>query len=147
MTMQTAWEAAVAAEKFARSTMEQYRAEILVPADKAYAEGRATFQHLSGAEEGWEPYTSALADALDAMILTPAPTLADVVFKLERGLADGAFDGRGDTNRKIRVVVEDVRRLGINQFAASKTEAASVTEGWPLFSNCDDDTPPEGDAA
>ncbi len=115
MTMHTAWEAALAAEKFARSTMEQYRAEILVPADKACAEGRATFQHLSDAEEGWRPYTSAHADALDAMILTPAPTLADVVFKLERGLADGTFDGGDASNRMIRVVVEDVRRLSAMQ--------------------------------
>ncbi|MFA7586261.1 MAG: hypothetical protein WCY11_08725 [Novosphingobium sp.] len=25
--------------------------------------------------------------------------------------------------------------------------AIQRAEGWPLFSNCDDDTPPEGDAA
>ena len=76
---------------------------------------------ISGTRKRGRPATGAVSihvriepdqlTALDAVILTPAPTLADVVFKLELGLSDGVFDGSDDSTRMLGVVADDLRRL------------------------------------
>lgn len=106
-----AWEAAIDAERFARSVMNQYRNEIIKPLCEAHDAGTATIQQVLQAEKGWSPYTSAHADAVNAMILASAPDLASVIAKIELGLDDGALDGSCDAERMLRVLADDLRRL------------------------------------
>lgn len=106
-----AWEAVTTAERFARSVMNQYHDEITQPLYRAHEAGIATIQQVFQAEDGWSPYTSARADAVNTVILTPAPDFASVVRKIELGLGDGAFDGSDEAERMLRVLADDIRRI------------------------------------
>ncbi|GLT02196.1 hypothetical protein GCM10007897_36010 [Sphingobium jiangsuense] len=107
----TAWEAAIAAERFARATMERYSKEIIQPLYAAQKAGLATLQQVFQAENDWHPYTTAHAQAVNSIILTPAPDLASVVDKIDLGLSDEAFDGSEDADRMLRTIADDIRRL------------------------------------
>lgn len=107
----SAWEAATRAEQFARAVMNQYREEILVPVSKAMKAGEASYQNVLDAEEGWAPYTNVHADAVCAVITTPAPDMAALVAKVEMGIADGVFDSPDISRRMVMALADDIRRF------------------------------------
>ena len=111
----SAWDAAVAAEREARAAMDAFHALHVEPAEAAHDAGTASFEHVSEMEERYGLYTSAHAEAIDAVILTPAPDWAAVAKKLELGLADNAFDASEEADDMLRVVLSDVRRLAGEQ--------------------------------
>jgi len=111
--LDSAWQAAVRAERVARSSMERYEGEVSLPIDRAYQAGNAPFEDAFDAEEEEWSYTSLHSAAVDALIMTPAPDLACVATKIDLGLANDAFQGRDEADSLLRAIADDIRRLAI----------------------------------
>lgn len=105
------WEAAVTIERFARSVMNHYSEEILQPIYTADDAGIVTDQQVLHAEKGSWPYFSAHSDAVNAVLLTPAPDLEAVIAKIELGLGDPALDDDEAAQRMLRILADDIRRI------------------------------------
>lgn len=106
-----AWDMAVGAERKACEAMETFLAEKVRPADLAHKAGAGPFDAVVEAEEAWTPYTKAHAQAVNTVLMTPAPDWAAVAQKLEMGLADYAFDGSASSEAMLKTILADVRRL------------------------------------
>lgn len=107
-----AWQAALADEREAALASERFYAAHVAPAIAAHDAGTATFSEVHDQEEAWGEYTSAHADAVNALLLTPAPTLEDVVHKLRVGIRDYAFDGSDQGCKMLEIIASDIERLG-----------------------------------
>lgn len=104
------WEAAMRTELFARSVKDRYQEEITDQVVKAHGDGSATIQQVLEADKAGAYYTTAHADAVDALILSPAPDFASVALKIQLGISAGAFD-RDVSDNFLRVIADDIRRL------------------------------------
>ncbi|MGD9811246.1 MAG: hypothetical protein AB7U35_07925 [Sphingobium sp.] len=105
----TAWATAVhnAREAYKTST-DQYVA-IMQPANLAYAEGQVTAEEVRHAEDAWYAYSSRYNEIVIDLVKTPAPSLADVVSKIEI-IKEEQFlcDEWGFLDQ----IIADLRRLG-----------------------------------
>lgn len=106
------WQAASSAERSAFEASERYYAAMVEPAVQAHDAGAGSFDSVREQEDAWGNYTSAHADAVDALILTPAPTLEAVAHKLRLGIDNLAFDGTKKSFAMVEAIAADVDRLG-----------------------------------
>lgn len=106
------WQAALADERKAALASESFYAAHVAPANAAFDAGTASISAVHEQEEAWGDYTAAHADAVNALLLTPAPTLEDVVHKLRVGIRDYAFDGSGQGCKMLEIIASDIERLG-----------------------------------
>lgn len=107
----SAWQAALADERKAALASESFYAAHVAPANAAFDAGTASISAVHEQEEAWGEYTSAHADAVNALLLTPAPTLDDVVHKLRMGIRDYAFDGSDQGCKMLEIIASDIERL------------------------------------
>lgn len=108
----SAWQAALADERKAALASESFYAAHVAPANAAFDAGTASISAVHEQEEAWGDYTAAHADAVNALLLTPAPTLEDVVHKLRMGIRDYAFDGSDQGCKMLEIIASDIERLG-----------------------------------
>lgn len=109
---ESSWERVMAAERRACSAMRCYEREVLVPLYEAYDAGRATTSDVLDAEEGWQFYTGAFADAVDLVIRTDAPDLPAALAKIDLAFAGYVCDGSDGAERLALLLANELRRLG-----------------------------------
>ncbi len=108
-TSDAAWLAAIEAARTAYVASESFYAANVAPANAARAAGVGSYEAVRAAEDAWGQYNSAYGDAI---ILTPAPTLAAVAHKLRIGIKECAFDGSDHSMALVKAIADDVQRLG-----------------------------------
>ena len=111
-TIATSFKTSFDAEKHAREAAEQFHRDHVKPVYRAEKAGEATFEASCAAEKAYGEYTSAHYDALRVMLETPAPTMNDVIYKLETACDNGYFDSSDTSYRALRQIAADIRRLG-----------------------------------
>lgn len=107
----SAWTDATMAEQAAREESDAFHAEHVAPMNAAHDAGTATLEQASEQEQAWAAFTSAHADAIEALILTPAPSFQAVAHKLRLGCQDWFFDGSDQSTAALEVIATDVERL------------------------------------
>lgn len=107
-----AWEAALATEQRTREASERFYAAHVKTVGDAHDAGTVSFDVVSAQEDAWAPYNIEHADAVDDLILTPAPSLDAVVHKLKLGIETAIFDGSTRSFKLIAVIADDIERLG-----------------------------------
>lgn len=108
----TAWNAALAAVVATHSAMEAYYSDHVRPYNDAHDNGTGTYEEAAAAEDRFSAYVDVYADAVKALVIMPAPTIADIAVKIEWGLKDWIFDGTSEASRMLELIAADVRRLG-----------------------------------
>lgn len=108
----TAWNAALAAVVATHSAMDAYYNEHVRPLNDAHDNGTGTYEAAAAAERRFDTYVDVYADAVKALVIMPAPTIADIAVKIEWGLKDWIFDGSSEASRMLELIAADVRRLG-----------------------------------
>lgn len=111
-TDDSAWGAALAAERAAFQTSDRFYDANVRPAVASHNAGSGSFDAVVEQEEAWSPYNSAHADAINALILTPAPSLEAVTHKLRLGIEHWVFDGSSQSLEMVSVIADDIDRLG-----------------------------------
>jgi hypothetical protein len=107
-----AWNAAVQKVTDAQQAMDRAYEVDVKPVLAASETGAATIQQVNDAEHSWGIYPSALADAINEMTVTPAPSVAAVAYKVETARKDGLFDGSSTAHKAFDAITEDLCRLG-----------------------------------
>lgn len=108
----TAWNAALSAVVATHSAMEAYYNDHVRPLNDAHDNGTGTYEEAAAAEGRFDTYVDVYADAVKALVMMPAPTIADIAVKIEWGLKDWIFDGTSEATRMLELIAADVRRLG-----------------------------------
>lgn len=111
MDIQTNWQAVIQAEQDAREAAERFHANSVMPIYAAHDAGTAALDDTMAAEEGYGMKTSAHADAIEALLLTPAPSFQAVAHKLRLGCQDWFFDGSDQSTTALEAIANDVERL------------------------------------
>lgn len=111
MDIQTNWQAVIQAEQDAREAAERFHANSVMPIYAAHDAGTAALDDTMAAEEGYGMKTSAHADAIEALLLTPAPSFQAVAHKLRLGCQDWFFDGSDQSTAALEAIANDVERL------------------------------------
>ena len=104
-----AWEAAVAAERAARSAMDQNFADNMEPLNRAHELGAATYADVVRAEQRYGPYADAHLEAVEALLRTPAPNQAAILAKIALGISTSAFGW--EANELLQVLADDLIRI------------------------------------
>lgn len=111
MDIGTNWQAALQAEQTARAASEAFHAEHVAPINAANDAGTATLEQVSEQEQAWAKFTDAHATAIEALLLTPAPSFQAVAHKLRLGCQDWFFDGSDQSTTALETIAADVERL------------------------------------
>jgi hypothetical protein len=106
-----AWEAAREAEQTARDAAQRFHAEHVAPITAAHSAGEASYLDARAQEEAAAPFYNAHADAIAAMLMTPAPSVKAVLQKLRIGLKDWSFDGSEQGCDALQQIASDLARL------------------------------------
>lgn len=108
----TAWTDAAKAVLVAHAESEAYYDSHMRPVNAAYAAGTATSEQVKEQEEAWSKFSDAHYDAVTALIMTPAPDLSAVAFKLRLAREMRFFDGADEpTSAALETIAADLERL------------------------------------
>jgi hypothetical protein len=110
-----AWKSAVRLVHLTKSACARFDAERVSPISQAHERGEAPFDQVELIEREAEDFAEAHAEAVNALTLVPAPSMAALHFKIRTAHADRLFDGTDTSNSAIDAIIADVRRLAGRQ--------------------------------
>lgn len=111
-THSSAWDAAVQRVNETKGTCDVFAAAKLNPTNDAFDAGLISYDQLRVVESQATEIASDHSDAVNAMTLVPAPTLAALHWKIATAEADYLFDGEDVSRAAIKTVIADLARLG-----------------------------------
>ena len=120
------WAKAVARLKERRAAAEGRFQNFMQPANRAYAAGCLTLQEVRQEEEVWGEHANAYGRAIDELLLTPAPTLKDAIFKLEIGKVEEVFDATNEPHGLIDCIIADLKRIECPERVDTRTSQPST---------------------
>jgi hypothetical protein len=106
-----AWDDAVRAELATHAAYEKYHAETLTPIYAQHDRKAISWDEMHAGEDVFNELVWTHLKALKALLATPAPTTAALLYKIQRGQADEIFSCGDSSPKAIEHIASDLRRF------------------------------------